>query len=543
MSFWNYIVLFLSLPLLVVLVLWEIRRANRARLSGRLLATVLLVVSLAAIALPITYTSSRTEKEKEGVLLTEGYDPDSARFYLSSGSEVKITDDIRLPVLHILGYGLKENERAVIPEIPVLFHPSPMQTGIGSLQWTERVFPGEPYRIQGSFYNGTSNPVKLLLVGIGSALDSAELGSKRSSFELKTVPLEVGRAIYKLVAVSGKDTIEQESVPVEVLTPEPLSILMLAASPDFENKFLAGWLSERKHKVIVRTAISRDKHDRAYLNTSAMPVDQLSPSLLDNFDIVIADAAELRNMGPAGHSCLWNAIAGKGLGLVIKGDSMSVPGEKPMVLDSLHHPLVSESMHGSGKIVLTDLHTTYARLLSGERKEYASLWTYILQQAGKKKEIEEHWSFSPELPESDHPVRVRLQTAAPMPQGRLHGSDDENGSPVDAYLEQDRFLSFIWSGVYWPRESGWQCAIAPLKGEGWWYVWKEGDWKNIHRRERLEGTKEWIDERKAVKRRTGDEGKGQAAGGRNAKNILIAKGWFYLLFVLSGLFLWVERRI
>ena len=79
MSFWNYIVVCLSLLLLATLLWWEIKRSNKARLTGRIIATVLLVASLAAIALPVTYTSRGTAGSGEGVLLTEGYDPDSAR--------------------------------------------------------------------------------------------------------------------------------------------------------------------------------------------------------------------------------------------------------------------------------------------------------------------------------------------------------------------------------------------------------------------------------------------------------------------------------
>jgi len=532
MSFWNYIVVCLSLLLLAMLLWWEIRRVNKARLAGRVIATILLAASLAAITLPVTYTSKGTAGSKEGVFLTEGYDPDSARIYLSSGVEVKDLKDMHLSVLHVLGYGLTEEERAAVPDVPVLFHPSSIQSGIESLQWTQQLLPGWECRVQGSFYNATGRPVKLLLVGIGSLMDSVEVRSQEGDFELRAIPAQAGRAVYRLVAVSGKDTIEQESIPVEVLPATPQKILMLAASPDFENKFLAGWLSEKGHGVVVRTAISRDKYDHAFLNTPAMTVDHLSSSLLAQFDVVIADAAELRAIGPDEHASLWNAIAEKGLGLVIKGDSLSKPGEKIILRDTLGRTLISESMHGSGKIMLTALHTTYARLLAGERKEYAAHWTRILQQAAREREVTERWHFSPALPEVDHPVNVLLQTAASMPEGWLEQAGDD-AAFATVYLKQHPFLPFCWSGVYWPRLYGWQ-AVHTRKGEwSWWYVWKKGDWTAIHRRERLEGTRRWIVAR----------GESRSMVEPDPYKVLVAKGWFYLLFVLSGLFLWVERRI
>ncbi|MBN8855090.1 MAG: hypothetical protein BGO55_25225 [Sphingobacteriales bacterium 50-39] len=518
MNLWNYIVVCLSLLLLATLLWWEIRRINRARRIGRVIATILLVAGLAAIVLPVTYTGSRIAGGREGVLLTEGYDPDSARIYLSSGVEVKDLSDLHLSALHVLGYGLTEGERATISDVPIVFHPSPMHTGIMSLHWAQQLLPGQACRIQGSFYNTTGGPVKLLLFGVSSLLDSVEVRLREGNFELRTVPVQADRAVYRLAVVAGKDTIEQESIPVEVLPARFLKILMLAASPDFENRFLAGWLSEKGHGVVIRTAISKDKYDHAFLNTPAMAVDHLSSSLFAQFDIVIADAAELRAMGAAEHAALWDAIAGKGLGLVIKADSLS-------------HDADSVRMHGAGKILQTTLYTTYARLLAGERKDYAALWTRILQQAAREKEGAERWHFSPALPEVDHPVNILLQTAASMPQGLL----EEGNGPVSVYFAQHPFLPFYWSGVYWPREAGWQAVSTPQGTRSWWYAWKEGDWATIHRRDRLEGTRRWIAAR--------GEGKGAVMEAGEVHKLLVAKGWFYLLFVLSGLFLWVERRI
>ncbi|HVU57399.1 MAG TPA: hypothetical protein VHD83_20190 [Puia sp.] len=533
MSYWNYIVVCLSLSLLVILLWWEIRRVNKARRTGRIMATILLIAGLAAIALPITYNSTSATGSKEGVFLTEGYDPDSARIYLSSGVEVKDLQDLHVPALHVLGYGLTEEERAAISDVPVSFHPSSMRTGIGSLHWEKQLLSGQLFRIQGSIYNTTGGPVRLLLFGLGSLLDSTEVASKEEDFELRTVPAHTDLAVYRLAVVAGKDTLEQESIPVEVLPAKELKILVLAASPDFENRFLAGWLSEKGHGVVVRTAISKDKYDHAYLNTPATTVDHLSPSLLDKFDVVIADAAELRTMGASEHAVLWNAIAEKGLGLVIKGDSLSKPGERSMLRDSLNRILVSESMYGAGKILLTRLTATYTRLLAGERKEYAALWTRILRQAARKGEATEHWHFSPALPEVDHPVNVLLQTAASMPTGWLEEGDDETF--VYVYLAQHPYLPFYWSGIYWPRTPGWHAAHTENGEYGWWYVWKKGDWAPIHRRERLEGTQRWIAAR--------GERRAAATEGGGMRKLLVAKGWFYLLFVLSGLFLWVERRI
>lgn len=575
MIFWNYIVICLSVILLVLLLVWEIQRPKRARLQGRVIATVLLVAALAAIALPLGYTSRPAAGSKEGILLTEGYDPDSLRIYINTtgkkdaaiwratGQGFQGAGDIsEASVLHLFGFGLTEEQRAALPNIPLIFHPSVLQTGIVSLHWRRQLLPGEVCRIQGSFYHATPAPVKLLLFGLNTLLDSAEIKSREEGdFELRTVPAQAGRAVYKLIAVAGTDTLEQESIPVETLPGKNLKILFLAAAPDFENRFLAGWLSEKGHGVVVRTAISKDKYDDAYLNMPAMVVDHLSPSLLSKFDVVIADAAELKAMPAADHACLWREIAEKGLGLVTKADSTSLgrggrvriavggdssvlrmviadePGQLPLLRDSLARTLVNIGMHGSGKVALTTLNNSFTRLLAGDKKEYAGLWTRILQQTAREGDPLERWQFAPALAAVDHPVKISLQYAgSSLPQGLLEGEHTAE-APVSIYLAQHPLLPFRWEGLYWPREPGWHSARTPQGEPGWWFVWKDGDWKNLYRRERMQGTARWI--------ATRGEKKVPEGGGAETetRETLIAKGWFYLCLVLSSLFLWVERKI
>ena len=139
MIFWNYIVIALSLILLILLLLWEMRRENRARFGGRIIANVLLVGSLAAIALPIGYTSASMDGGKEGVLLTEGHSADSLRQFVNPKvwTATRQGMDIKgVSVLHVLGYGLTEEQLKALPNIPIIFHPSPLQTGIRSLYWS-----------------------------------------------------------------------------------------------------------------------------------------------------------------------------------------------------------------------------------------------------------------------------------------------------------------------------------------------------------------------------------------------------------------------
>jgi len=560
MTSWSYIVLCLSLALLVLLLMKELQRDNRARLPWRIIASILLVASLAAIALPVGYTRPAAGGEEEGVLLTEGYTTDSIR---SKGTVWAAPEDVKgqgLSRLHVYGYGLTREECGRLPDVPVIFHPSSLQAGIVSIDWKRSLWPGEACRIQGRFFHSQGTPVKLLLTGLGAMLDSAIVKpGAGGDFELRTIPVQAGRAVYRLTALSGADTLEQESISLEVSPGKGLRILLLAAAPDFENRFLAQWLSDNGHGVTIRTAISKGKYDHASLNMAAEQTDHLTPTLLDKFDVVIADAAELKAIGRMEYACLRRQVAGRGLGLIIKADSTLLghgvralggsdpvlrmvvtdkPGDRPVMKDSQSRTLVSANMYGAGKIILTTLNGTYVRLLSGDKKAYAALWTSILEEAAGDAAAKERWQVMPALPAVDQPVKVLLRSAgSSLPQALIAGEDEEAGTrPVVVYLAQHPLLPFAWEGMYWPREAGWQTVRTSQGERNWWYVWGKDDWHTLHRMERMRATAGWL-------LQNGRKGGGQAEKGKETERVLISKGWFYLLFVLCCLFLWVERKI
>lgn len=540
MTTWNYIVICLSLVLLTLLLTYEWKRANRARLVWRLSATVILMAALAALVLPITYKRSAAVRDKEGILLTEGYDPDSVRVFAqarnasvwASPAEEK---DPGLSVLHIFGYGLTGEQCAALPPVPLVFHPSAMRAGITSIYWQRSLWTGEACRIQGHFYNPGEGTVKLLLTGMHTVLDSAEI-KKDVDFELRTVPVHTGQAVYRLIALNGADTLEQESIPVEVLQGKPLKILILAAAPDFENRFLVNWLSEKGHSVVVRTAISKGKYDFASLN---MTTGAEGLSTLDKFDIVIADAAALNAM-PGEYRLLRKEVEQRGLGLIIKADStsgkMDRPGGRSLIKDSLGRTLVSASMYGAGKIILTSLQTTYTRWLEGNKREYASLWTSIMQQAAKESTATERWQLSPALPVVDQPVKATLRysgSESGLPEGLF---EYEGVTPVVSYLTQHPLLPFVWEGLYWPRGAGWQTVRTSQGTSAWWYAWTADDWQALHRKERMGETERWV--ARMRNRKTGT-----TEGREDVQRVPVWKGWFYLSIIICCLFLWVERKI
>jgi hypothetical protein len=595
MTTWNDIVIVLS-ALLLLLLLWkEAVRADRARRTARMLATAVAVCSLACLVLPVGCGRGRVaSKDKEGVLLTEGYDPDSLhRFLQTAGAGTmqvfsgpgELGQDVdRLTKLHVFGYGLRRKEWEALflrseGQVGLQLHPAPAKTGIVSIDWKRQLLPGEKLRIQGTCLLASDKSVQLILSGMDTPLDSLTLVAGKAqaggleTFELGTVPAHTGRAVYH-ITLKDADSVEGEPIPVTVTAGKPLTILLLAASPDFEQRFVAGWLAENGHAVAMRTMISKEKYDKAFLNMEPVGLEHLSSSLPKKFDAVITDGATLQTLNPVESSWLRRQVEELGTGLVIRADSTwgkglysdlfqlngvkdslrrvsikETTGTQVLMKDSGARVLVSSALRGAGRVVLTTLHTTYSDRLSGRQQAYAAHWSSIIQKVARTAEPVEEWAFSPSLSTVNEPIKVSLQTTATgLPQGLL--ADDA------VYLREDPALSFVWSGSYWPRNAGWQ-PVHSLRGDTcWWYVWTAKEWRPLFGRQKLIETQAFIAERGTSE--AGVEGSGSgtrvergvsgAGSGARGENVgreggdLIYKGWWYAFFFLSCLFLWIEKK-
>ena len=458
MTLWNDIVLGMSFILLLFLVWKEVRRPDRRWLAARVIASGLAVIALACLGLPLT-----------------------------------------------------RDRRTALPPPPVLPTRSPW--GIVSIDWTRKLVKGDPLRVEGRWVHRAGQDgrkTKLILAGMGSVLDSVEIPEGANEFSLSAVPAVIGRAVYHFIVLTGSDTLEREEIPVEVVAGKPLNILFLSSSPDFENRFLINWLSKGGHSIASRTRISWGKYDKAYIHLPELSLETLTPSLLDRFDLVIADAEELSLLGAGERSVLRGKVREKGLGLIVKTDSAGREGTR---------------LDGAGKVMYTKADTTYSQVLSGKERLYAAYWSRVLGKMAREAAPEETWRMEPDLPRVGEPVRVELQTnKGGLPQGDIGGRA--------VYLAQDAQLPFFWQGAFWPETAGWHIARS-LQGDScWWYVWARGadapeaGQAEVGRAPKTEG-----------RQRSDGEGHLRSGGTTSA-----AGGWFYAVFLLCVLFLWVERK-
>jgi hypothetical protein len=597
MIYWNFIVAGLCLLLLIFLVWKEFQRANKAWIVGRLVASVLAVAALACMVFPIMMHKQQTmEGSGEIVIAAPGFNKDSlARFVeaksktvpvyhldevategtgAKSITEIEAALESNVNVVHVFGEGLDHEELKLLEDIPVVFHPADLTSGLTAISWQNKLKAGERLNVQGSFTNVSGNPLKVILEAFDTNLDSLTFPAGASkTFELSTVPKHSGLAIYSIIALEGKDTLLNEPVPIEVKPTVPLKFLLLAASPDFENKFLKDWLAQNSYAVAVRTAISKNKYSKEFLNIPSFSVDRVTSNVLDKFDAVIADASELAALSKQEQGMLQNYVDQKGLGLFIETDSslgnsfygrlfavvqstnineqtvrlhladsashlpeLSIeqplyirpqPATQALVSDQQLRPLVSNTIYGSGRLVLSTLSNTYQWVLSGKKEAYTQFWSTILTKAAKNTPAKEAWIVGASMPRINQPVQLNLETqSTEVPRGQV-GEDF-------FYLQQNSRLPYRWSGTYWPVSTGWQAGIQMNGNTYWWYAYSHQDYKSIRAIERKNNTQQYALKHPYVPHKT-------AVASKTIK-VNFPKFGFFILFLICCGFLWVERK-
>lgn len=577
---WNTIVIAVCLAALAWLLWQELRRPVKARLAIRIAATVLAVASLAGLALPLQ-VKIHTTQNSEAILLTEGYREDSLQLFVKNkGKNLPVYQQAQLnslpaniAVLHVFGYGLSQSECTRLPAARLILHASPPADGISEVHWQPQLTAGKTLLVQGSVNHASAKPLKLLLSGQHTILDSVTLPAAQQHFELSAVPKHLGRAVYSLAVIIGKDTIEQQPVALQVSDSSRLHVLVLAAWPDFENKFLREWLAAHGYAVSVRTIISKDKYGETFLNTSQRSLTPLKEAMLDSVDVIIADAQALQSAGESELAAIRTQVAEKGMGLIVRADTTiattafynapfaltvsadhlpkklqlvaeaaqpaaALPfeqtvyingsaGTQALVRDAQQHVLAGSSLYGSGRVVLSTIGNTYSWLLGGNKKEYQSFWTLLLQQAARKKTAVEQWQTIPALPQVNEPVQL-VVNAAYQPQVQV------GQSPV--HLAQDAWLPHVWKGRYWPDRAGWQPGITTNGQTYWWYAYAPNDWINVQRQQRVSETLQYSRDAQTRGRKVLSEEAGIARKP-------LSKWYAAALFLLGCAVLWIEKKL
>ena len=589
----HYIIILSALIFLTFLLFKEWKRENSSRLWMRMIGSVIAVISLVLLLVPVKYEVEKKDSINELVILTEGVNLDSLpknkKIYTVDSSllqkklSVKPTHipDLayylakhpQVKQVNIYGNGLASADLASIKKLQFTFHPSGFSSGIPSIYWDRKIISTHKLHVQGTYLNNLSNPVKLVLVGLGSNLDSAVIKNKESiSFSLVHMPKLIGKAVYQLIAISGKDTLSQEEIPFEVIEKPPIKLLILAKSPDFEYKFLKNWLYQNQYPVVFRSRISKDKFSLDYLNTKSIKIDKVNQSLLQQFDLLIADDAELALLTANEKLALEKQIE-QGLGLLIRineNEPISVfskkfvysapstirnksyrlklmenllspleidqplyfnlkSGNQPVVFTSDDKIMVNNMMYGSGKIMVSTIPATYHWFLNGLKMDYANFWTELINKSAKK---------------SNNQLQYQIEPAFPLinQQTNLHIENPESGKPISVKVEslvlaplQNKYMPFVWKSTFWPNKKGWHSLKVNQQSATSFYVFGEQSWSSIRDANKIKANLNWAKDQ--LQKPT------ELLEKSEKEKREVSKWWFLFLFLMSAGYLWAEGRM
>jgi len=591
---WTYIVLLICLMLAVFAVWREVQRESKRHLALRIVAVLVAIAGLACIILPITYEGDISLNEKnQAVLLTEGYNADSLtttnspRIYTLNKSIKKAypkavlvssVDDLTqakpaIGSLQVFGYGLSEEQLAQLHSLPVQFHSPKLPNGVSSVSWNAQLKTGEKLSVQGSFNNTTDKAVNVSLKGLGTTVDSTFIQANTSTnFDLNTTPRHAGRAVYRLISTTDADTLANESIPVTVDAIKPLKILMLAGSPNFEDKFLKNWLTEKGYGVAVRSTISKDKFSQEFVNVEQQSLAHLTPGLLGKFDIILSDLEVLKSLNASESEALKQEVLQKGLGIIVRADStahtnfwlqqnypvtkvstagqvvtsLKIQGQdgssakllldpiyitaqnytQPLVFDQQNHILASSSLAGSGKEVFTVLNATHNWMLSGDENDYTALWSLLITKAAKHTPTAEQWSVVNKVPAVNSHTKFQLETSAAQPEIRINQSK--------IAIERNVDLPFVWHAAYWPQHAGWQQVQQGAGAPQWLFVYPQNEWAGLKYNSMLRDTKKYAD--------AFDHQQSVTKQIHQKVQIPVSKIYFYILLLLACTYLWAEAK-
>ena len=455
-----------------------IRRADRRRRVPRLLASLAAPVALYFTAYPPQ--RSVPAARAEAIVLTPGYQPDTLRQLLKRlgpatpvwaygapapararplGSLLTLAEQRpALRHLHLLGEGLLAAELPTLGTVAVVRHAGPASAGIQAANWPRQLTLGQSFEVEGTVSGGSPAWVSLRAAGAGR--DSVRLPAGGGGFRLHYQPKAAGLATYSLQLRPATGPASTEPLPLEITAPTRPAVLLLAAVPGFEFKFLKNSLAAAGRAVALRTTVSRGLVQTEFINQPAQSLARLTPALLARYAVVVADAATLAALPPAESQTLRAAVRQGRLGLVLLADPTPLPAAVPARADFIVQPLPTAGAapkplswpaapaavrallparlrpgaglqplitgpggalvaagrrFGLGTVVVSVVPETFRWALLGQAAAYASFWSQLLTAATPPPAPAATWQVLSRWPHPRQPLTLRLGRRAPYP--------------------------------------------------------------------------------------------------------------------------------
>ncbi|MCD9029233.1 carboxypeptidase regulatory-like domain-containing protein [Luteimonas sp. BDR2-5] len=220
--------------------------------------------------------------------------------------------------LHIVGAGLEARDRDAVDGRAVAFSAAPPPRGIVAVSAPDAVAPGQRFVVHGRVAGVDDARIALLdPAGRRVAVGTPDAAGR---FALDATARIAGTALYALQLGDGVDAIvERLPVPVWTLAQTPPRVLLLAAAPNPETKYLRRWADDAGLSTRLRIELGGGAR-------VADPGTSLDRAALAALDLVVSDARAFASLGPAQRAALREAVQG-GLGVLVHA-----PGGMPDAL-------------------------------------------------------------------------------------------------------------------------------------------------------------------------------------------------------------------
>lgn len=570
------------------------RRPDRRRLALRLLAS-----ALAAAALWLTaYPPSRRVPMQAGtaILLTPGYSPDTLQALRRQLGRATPVWSYRLPTVpagarplgsllalaerhpalrqvHLLGQGLPAADLPALRAVPVRWHQAATQ-GIAAAHWPRQLVLGQVFEVE-----GTVAPVNsgawLSLRGAGAGADSVRVPLEGGAFRLRYRPRVAGRLLPTLVLRQTARPLTTEPLPVEVTDAPQPPVLLLAAAPGFEFKFLKNSLAAAGRAVALRTPVSRGLVQTEVVNQPTQALDHLTPALLARYPLAVADAAALAALAPAESQTLRVAVQAGRLGLVVLAGPGALPSAIPeraafnvyslgaatapvplawpdapalratlplglrpsaglrsvVTTGSGRVPVAAAHRLGLGTVVVSVVPETFRWALQGLTAGYEAYWSQLLTAALPPPAAPATWQVLDEWPRQGYPLTLRLAAGRlPAPTEAVQVRPLAGRPATRLALAQDPRLPEWSTAPYWPTQPGWHEVRGPGAATHHFFVFDSAAWRGP---EQLARQAAWVSR----------AAQPAVSPGTASEREPWPTGWFFALFVLAAGFLWLEEKL
>ena len=567
--FWPLLV---GAMVLLIAFLWkEWSQAGKHRLLLKSVLAFLAITSLVLLALRPAISASRDGSNF--AVLTTGYEPqhlDSLKREMRKLKVLHYEPGVSLPTeirssekVYVLGQGVKEFDLWQLEAAHVTYLKSEFPRGITKLNYQIESRVGNVLMLKG-LYNKPQEGNLLVLEGPGGAgLDSLVLnGESKMQVQLKTPLKAAGNFVYALVEKDAKGGIlNNDQLPVKVSKKENLRILIVNSFPTFETRYLKNYLAEAGHEVVIKSRVTTGRYKFEYFNTKRIPIGNISGSLLEPFDLLIADASSLRGFSGSEINAIENQVRDNGLGLFIQPDDnffnsrgklyalnfdrvegseiLGFQGQGIKLnsfpyrikkdfgvtgIQNAGNTLISAyKVRGEGRIGTAIFFDSWQLVLDGKVEVYKELWSHLIEKLSKKEVSVASWNSTLTIAQKGEPYEFEIRTESADPIVKT-----KSGSHIP--LMQDPGLSYLWKGTTWPRETGWNSLELDTISAYDFYVDDKSSWSALTAIQTMQANERYF----KPSERTGRE-----SGALEPINPL----WFFSFFLLCMGGLWLEPKI